>query len=67
LLDLVQSTDVTHFARPGGHIGLMAGSKARGQIWPDLSRWLSERSDERRAPQRQAASASSAATLRALP
>jgi polyhydroxyalkanoate synthase len=44
LLDLVQSSDVTHFARPGGHIGLMAGSKARAQIWPDLTGWLSERS-----------------------
>jgi polyhydroxyalkanoate synthase len=48
LLDLVQSTDVTHFARAGGHIGLMAGSKARQQIWPDLAGWLSERSSERR-------------------
>jgi polyhydroxyalkanoate synthase subunit PhaC len=45
LLDLVQSTDVTHFARPGGHIGLMAGSKARRQIWPELTKWLSERSE----------------------
>jgi polyhydroxyalkanoate synthase len=53
LLDLVASTDVTHFARPGGHIGLMAGSKAREQIWPDLALWLSERSEERRWPQRQ--------------
>jgi polyhydroxyalkanoate synthase len=61
LLDLVQSTDVTHFARPGGHIGLMAGSKARAQIWPDLTRWLSERSDERRVPLREAAPAASAA------
>jgi hypothetical protein len=29
---------------------LMAGSKARGQIWPDVARWLGERSDERRVP-----------------
>ena len=57
LLDLVQSTDVTHFARPGGHIGLMAGSKARAEIWPDVAGWLSERSDERRSPQRQVVSA----------
>jgi polyhydroxyalkanoate synthase len=60
LLDLVQSTDVTHFARPGGHIGLMAGSKARAEIWPDLARWLSERSDERRSHLREAAPAESA-------
>jgi polyhydroxyalkanoate synthase subunit PhaC len=44
LLELVSSEDVTHLARPGGHIGLMAGSKARKQIWPDIAAWLGERS-----------------------
>jgi polyhydroxyalkanoate synthase subunit PhaC len=44
LLDLVASEDVTHLDRPGGHIGLMAGSKARKEIWPDISAWLEERS-----------------------
>jgi polyhydroxyalkanoate synthase len=44
LLDLVSSEDVTHFARRGGHIGLMAGSKARKEIWPDIAAWLGERS-----------------------
>ena len=44
LLDLVASEDVTHFDRPGGHIGLMAGSKASTQIWPELADWLRERS-----------------------
>jgi polyhydroxyalkanoate synthase subunit PhaC len=48
LLDLVASSDVTHIAKPGGHIGLMAGSKAREQIWPELAQWLSERSGRRR-------------------
>jgi polyhydroxyalkanoate synthase subunit PhaC len=45
LLDLVSSGDVTHIDRPGGHIGLMAGSKAKQQIWPELADWLGERSD----------------------
>jgi polyhydroxyalkanoate synthase len=45
LLDLVSSEDVTHVARPGGHIGLMAGSKAKHEIWPELTEWLAERSD----------------------
>jgi polyhydroxyalkanoate synthase len=45
LLDMVGSEDVTHLDRPGGHIGLMAGSKARKEIWPDLAAWLAERSD----------------------
>jgi polyhydroxyalkanoate synthase subunit PhaC len=43
-LDLVSSDDVEHFDRPGGHIGLMAGSKARKEIWPDIARWLAARS-----------------------
>ena len=45
LLDLVSSADVEHFDRPGGHIGLMAGSKAREEIWPDIVEWLDDRSD----------------------
>jgi polyhydroxyalkanoate synthase len=43
-LGMVSTDDVTHFDRRGGHIGLMAGSKARHEIWPDLSGWLAERS-----------------------
>jgi polyhydroxyalkanoate synthase len=44
LLDLVGSDDITRIDRPGGHIGLMAGSKAREEIWPDIAQWLEERS-----------------------
>lgn len=44
ILDLARSEDVTHFDRHGGHIGLMAGSKARRELWPDLAAWLQERS-----------------------
>jgi polyhydroxyalkanoate synthase len=44
LLDLVASEDVTHLDRPGGHIGLMAGSKAKNEIWPEVAEWLGERS-----------------------
>ena len=44
LLELVGSEDVTHLDRPGGHIGLMAGSRAKREIWPDLADWLGERS-----------------------
>ncbi len=47
LLELVSSQDVTRLDRPGGHIGLMAGSKARNEIWPDIAAWLAERSDVR--------------------
>ena len=44
ILDLVASADVTHFDRPGGHIGLMIGSNARHGIWPDIAEWLAQRS-----------------------
>ncbi len=45
IFDLVTSEDITHFDRPGGHIGLIAGSAARNEIWPDLAAWLAERSE----------------------
>jgi polyhydroxyalkanoate synthase len=45
LLELAGTGDRTHLARPGGHIGLMAGSRAPQQIWPDVSDWLTRRSD----------------------
>lgn len=45
IFDLVGSEDVTHLDRPGGHIGLIAGSKAKHEIWPDLAAWMAERSD----------------------
>jgi polyhydroxyalkanoate synthase len=45
IFDLVSSEDVTHLDRPGGHIGLIAGSAAAEEIWPDLASWLAERSD----------------------
>jgi len=48
LLDLVCSDDVTWIDRPGGHIGLMAGSKARSEIWPEIAQWLQERSQATR-------------------
>ena len=44
LFGMVSSEDVTRLERPGGHIGLMAGSKARKEIWPDIAQWLSQRS-----------------------
>jgi polyhydroxyalkanoate synthase len=43
IFDLVTSEDVTHFDRPGGHIGLIAGSSARQELWPDMRAWLAER------------------------
>ncbi len=45
IFEMVASEDVTHLDRPGGHIGLIAGSAARKQIWPDIAQWLAERSE----------------------
>jgi polyhydroxyalkanoate synthase len=45
IFDLVSSEDVTHIDRPGGHIGLIAGSAARKEIWPEMAGWLAERSE----------------------
>jgi polyhydroxyalkanoate synthase len=45
VFDLVSSEDVTHLDRPGGHIGLVAGSAARKELWPDMADWLRERSE----------------------
>ncbi len=45
--DLISSEDVEHLARPGGHIGLVAGSAARNELWPEISGWLAERSDSK--------------------
>jgi polyhydroxyalkanoate synthase len=46
IFELVASHDVTHFDRAGGHIGLIAGSAARRELWPDIAAWLVERSHE---------------------
>lgn len=48
LLGLVSSEDITCIDRPGGHIGLMAGSRARDEIWPDITQWLESRSQTTR-------------------
>jgi polyhydroxyalkanoate synthase len=45
IFELLASEDVTHFDRPGGHIGLIAGSAARKQLWPEIAAWLGERSE----------------------
>lgn len=44
--DLISSQDVEHLARPGGHIGLVAGSAARKELWPEIAQWLAERSND---------------------
>jgi polyhydroxyalkanoate synthase len=44
--DLVGSEDREMVVMPGGHVGLAAGRKAVHTLWPKVSGWLAERSDE---------------------
>lgn len=47
LLDLLTHPDVEHLDGRGGHIGLMAGSRAREDVWPRIIDWLGQRSGAR--------------------
>jgi poly[(R)-3-hydroxyalkanoate] polymerase subunit PhaC len=42
--DLVGSTDRKMIQLKAGHIGLAIGSKAQREVWPEVCRWLEERS-----------------------
>ncbi len=44
LNDLVGSSDRRTMKLDAGHIGLAMGSKAQHKLWPDVTRWLAERS-----------------------
>jgi len=41
---LVGSTDKTFLHAPGGHMGILSGSKASDSIWAPVADWLAERS-----------------------
>jgi polyhydroxyalkanoate synthase len=45
VMDLVSSEDRTLLEIKGGHVGLMAGGRARSATWPQIEEWLSSRSD----------------------
>jgi polyhydroxyalkanoate synthase len=45
VIDLVGSEDKTFREVPGGHMGVLAGHRARAEIWRPAARWLAERSD----------------------
>jgi len=45
LLDVVQSTDTQILDVSGGHLGILSGSSAPTNIWPNVSDWLSKRSN----------------------
>jgi len=45
LMDHVSSEDKTFRVTHGGHMGIMAGSKAPKESWLEIAEWLAERSD----------------------
>lgn len=45
IMDHVSSTDKTFRVAAGGHMGILAGSRAPGETWQAMADWLAERSD----------------------
>ena len=45
LMDHVSSEDKTFRVTQGGHMGILAGSKAPQESWLEIAEWLAERSD----------------------
>ncbi|MDC0662826.1 alpha/beta fold hydrolase [Marinobacter sp. SS21] len=45
VMDHVSSTDKSFRVIPGGHMGILAGSKAPRSSWLELAEWLAERSN----------------------
>lgn len=44
ILDLVSSVDRTFLTAPGGHMGILGGSRAPQSIWAPVADWLATRS-----------------------
>ena len=45
LAEVVSSPDREYLELPAGHVGLLAGSRARESLWPRVTDWLGQRSD----------------------
>ncbi|WP_127491672.1 alpha/beta fold hydrolase [Acinetobacter calcoaceticus] len=46
LSELTSSQDVTFTLIPGGHLGLMSSQASALEFWPQLAKWLTERSTQ---------------------
>jgi polyhydroxyalkanoate synthase len=44
-VDVVASDDAEYRVAPGGHMGVIIGSKAQSAVWKESAEWLAERSD----------------------
>ena len=63
IIDVVASTDKEFREAPGGHMGVIIGSKAQKAVWADSADWLVQRSQEKR-PRVKRVSAKTAGTRR---
>lgn len=46
-LELVKSKDTAYEVAPGGHMGVILGSKAQDAVWAMSAAWLAKRSDDK--------------------
>jgi polyhydroxyalkanoate synthase len=44
IMELVASKDKQFIVAPGGHMGVILGSKAQNEVWADSAKWLATRS-----------------------
>lgn len=44
-MKIVGSTDKAIMVKKGGHIGVMTGSMAKNEVWPDIFTWMADRSE----------------------
>jgi len=44
-LKIVGSKDKSMILKKGGHVGVMTGSMAKNEVWPDIFTWLADRSE----------------------
>lgn len=54
IIDVVASDDKEFRAAPGGHMGVIIGSKAQKAVWSDSADWLAKRSGVRRPAKKRA-------------
>lgn len=45
VVDVVAADDAEFRVAPGGHMGVIIGSRAQGAVWQESAEWLAERSD----------------------
>jgi polyhydroxyalkanoate synthase len=71
IVDVVASRDTDFRVAPGGHMGVIIGSKAQQAVWSESAEWLASRSRARRpgkqATRRRKAAAKSKSRVKARP